>query len=147
MTPSSRSRPFRTCATTSTSRTRSSRCTTAVRRRPLHPPAAARPLPPHPRRPLRNPELSSRVARLTGITVSPAASLAAWVETYGGTIDDGARGSAIARVAPLEDAHSGDLCPFTLRPHPDPAIRSAPRRAAPSLDTPLAALVPEGKRW
>ncbi len=87
------------------------------------------------------------MARLTGITVSPAASLAAWVETYGGTIDDGARGSAIARVAPLEDAHSGDLCPFTLRRHLELAIRAATRGAALLVDTELAALVPEGKRW
>jgi len=87
------------------------------------------------------------VARLIGILVSPPASLAAWVERYGGTIDDDARASAIARVAPLEDAHPGDLCPFTSRRHLEPAIRAATRGAALLVDAELAALVPAEKRW
>src|SRR5207244_2001612 len=126
---------------------RSSKCTTAAPRR--HRRAADRPRPRHPRRLLPNPEPPrAHVARSMGLVVSPPAPLARWVERHGGDVDVEARSFWVARVAPLEAARAGDLCPFTLPRHRELAVRaSAEEGVALLVDAPLAAIAPPGRRW
>lgn len=62
----------------------------------------------------------------------------------GGSLDEGARGLSITRVAPIESAKEGELAPLFARRFVAAARRSG---AAILVDASLAGLIPEGRRW
>jgi UDP-3-O-[3-hydroxymyristoyl] glucosamine N-acyltransferase len=84
------------------------------------------------------------MVELTGVAISPPASLAGLAERHGGVIDGGAGGLMVERVAPLDAGRALDLCPLTSRRH---LVLASTSSAVLLVDAELAPLVPEGKRW
>jgi UDP-3-O-[3-hydroxymyristoyl] glucosamine N-acyltransferase len=82
---------------------------------------------------------------VSGVGVAtPSVPLAALAERHGGEVDTEARASLVVRIAPLEAAAAGDLCPLLSRRYLERALASP---ACLLVDASLAPAVPAGKRW
>jgi UDP-3-O-[3-hydroxymyristoyl] glucosamine N-acyltransferase len=74
----------------------------------------------------------------------PPVALGDLAGRHGGTVDDGAGGRVVQRLAPLECSEASDLCPLTSRRHLAAALASP---CALLVANDLAPLVPPGRRW
>jgi UDP-3-O-[3-hydroxymyristoyl] glucosamine N-acyltransferase len=79
--------------------------------------------------------------------LSPPVALGTLAERHGGAVDERASSCIVRRVAPLEDGHEGDLCPFTSRRYASLAAEAASSGASLLVDAELASLVEPGRRW